>query len=163
MSEPMTTKTKLTVVVVALVLVVALLVCMKKIRLPIPYPDSLLQETATITVEASGNACRVADRPAELLIITKPKHAVRWKIAGNCPDHTVSVGGFVFAGDGRQLDPTEERTREVKAEEGQTITAKVKEEGSQAPRGRYTYLVLIDGRLAGADPEFKICPDWPCE
>src|SRR5712692_4670053 len=118
---------KFTLGVGALALVVALLVCMKNIRLPIPYPDSLLQEAATITVEASGNECRVADRPAELLIITKPKHAVRWEIAGNCPDHTVSVGGFVFAGDGRQLDPTEERTREVKAEKGQTIRAKVKE------------------------------------
>ncbi len=150
----MTWKKKLTVAGGALVFLVVLA---RLTVIKICYPTSKLHESATITVKPSQNGCVVDPQPEE--IRTQWQHKVTWTIQGSCPNHTVSV--VKFGKDGQALDPTDERTREVKAEDGQVIRARAKVEG-EAPRGVYTYQVAIDGQPAGGDPEFRICPDWPC-
>jgi hypothetical protein len=157
----MNRKVTFALVVGALVLVVAALAKLKVIE--IPYPCQALKETAVLTVAMQAGAC-VVGRPEE--IITQWEHAVTWTIAGEgCPDHTVSVGSFKFK-DGKQLDPTEEPTKEAKAQPGQKIKVRVKDK-DQAPKGKYTYEVVVrhDGQPAGGDPpgELRICPTWPCD
>src|SRR3989442_4551372 len=105
----------------------------------------MLHEEATITVAPSGNGCTVTG-PEQ--IRTQWQHRVTWTIKGSCTNHIVSVGSFKFVKDGSALDPTEEPKKEAKAEDGQTITARVKDNkpnGKPAPQGQYNYHVLIDG------------------
>ncbi len=162
---PMTTKTKLTVVVGALVLVLAALATVKVITFPSPCQllKCQFKESVVISVRMQGGECVIA-KPEQ--ITTKREHALTWTIKGSCDNHTVSVEKFTFVKDGRPLDPTEELTKEAKAEDGQKIKARVKDNDNAAPDGKYTYQVLvrIDGQPVDGDPagELLICPEWPC-
>ncbi|SRR6266571_1328927 len=142
-----------------LVVVILVLVGLGAFR--VSWPLYLLKEQVTITVGMSGERCVVLVEPEQ--IRTKWEHRVTWQIAGNCPNHIVSVDAFVSIDHGTPWDPTRNRVKEVRAVHGQVIEATVEsKDPARQDWKRYGYLILIDGRAAGGDPELRICPDWPC-